>query len=356
MLVDIKTESDLLALKQLRPKKKIGQQHYTFVCCDCNMVQHLRLKSITSFPIRCRGCRVKRRYDDPEYFQRIKATNLARYGVEYNSQTTEWKESIKRTSMEKYGVEHFTQAKEIKERIVSSNINKYGGIGFSSPELMEKQHKTMMEKYNSYHNMLVPELKEKCFDSIRRKHGGLGNASTELKEKQHQTMLERYGDIYPEQIHEINLLFKRKYKYNGIFFDSLSEIAYYKKLSETGAKFTYHPKIRYDYTYNGKRHYYFPDFEVDGKVIEIKGTHFFTSNDLSDPNTQMINPYNRKYDGLANAKFNCMKEHDVEIILVEPMKESSKYIRENHIEVHRSHKQCKDTSIETVEKLVTADT
>ena len=220
--------------------------------------------------------------------------------------------------MEKYGVEHFTQAKEIKERIVSSNINKYGGIGFSSPELMEKQHKTMMEKYNSYHNMLVPELKEKCFDSIRRKHGGLGNASTELKEKQHQTMLERYGDIYPEQIHEINLLFKRKYKYNGIFFDSLSEIAYYKKLSETGAKFTYHPKIRYDYTYNGKRHYYFPDFEVDGKVIEIKGTHFFTSNDLSDPNTQMINPYNRKYDGLANAKFNCMKEHDVEIILVEP--------------------------------------
>ena len=51
-----------------------------------------------------------------------------------------------------------------------------------------------------------------------------------------------------------------------------------------------------------------------------------------------------------------MKEHDVEIILVEPMKESSKYIRENHIEVHRSHKQCKDTSIESVEKLVTADT
>jgi hypothetical protein len=63
---------------------------------------------------------------------------------------------------------------------------------------------------------------------------------------------------------------------------------------------------------------YYPDFIVNGKYVEIKGLQFFEN---KDPNGKLINPYDRSEDGKYEAKQQCMKNNNVEVIT-----ETSKYI------------------------------
>lgn len=98
-----------------------------------------------------------------------------------------------------------------------------------------------------------------------------------------------------------------KYTYNGLNFDSASELAYFIWLSDNDAHFEYQPKISFAYTYNGKTHAYHPDFIVENTFVEIKGAHFFE-------NGKMINPYDRTQDGLYEAKHQCMLDNSVKIV------------------------------------------
>ena len=339
--VDIVCESDLESLKEKRPKKKYGAMHVSFICMDCKCIKTLMLRSIRSFPILCRGCQVKHRYDDRAYIEKMKQTNLAKYGVEYNSQTLKWKESIKKTSLEKYGVEHFSCAPEIRKKIRETTLTRYGAIGFGSDELRDKQRQTMIDKYNGYHNMVIPELKEQFFANLVNKYGGIGNAVSTIHDKQKKTMRTLYGVDSITQNGFFTEKCKKKYLYNNIYFDSLPEIQYYMELVASRSDFEYHPHIRFTYDYNGKYHYYFPDFKVNGQLIELKGHHFFNKSvdyiDYNDDSIHMINPYNRKYDGIADAKFQCMKQNNVKIIIVYHIKNAQSFIKNNHIIAKQRH-------------------
>lgn len=347
--VDIQSDEDLTELKSKSPKHSYRDLHFSFLCSECNTVHSLALKNIKSFPIICRGCRYRHRYDDPNYINKMKQTNLAKYGVEYNSQTSAWKDSVKKTSKEKYGVDHFTNAPEIRTKITNTTISRFGGIGFASDEIKDKQRATMVDRYNGYHNLVVPELKNKFFDSMVKCHGGIGYAVPEIFDKQKMTMIRLYGtDKYTHTMHYAETC-KKKYLYNSIYFDSLNEIEYYIELVRRNASFEYHPKIRLEYEYNGNTHYYFPDFIVDGILVELKGKHFFCNKstdqiDFNDPNVHMINPYNRKFDGLADAKYQCMKSHNVTIVIVSPIKNRKTFITDNGIIVKQHQSNNKQTT------------
>lgn len=58
-------------------------------------------------------------------------------------------------------------------------------------------------------------------------------------------------------------------------FDSIYEIAYYIWLVDNNIRFKYEPDMSILYIFDGKQHWYMPDFIVEGKIIEIKGDHFF---------------------------------------------------------------------------------
>ena len=207
---------------------------------------------------------------------------------------------------------------------------------------MEKQRATMIEKYDGYHNMVIPELKEQFFNALSSKYGGVGNAVPAIYAKQKSTMLERYGIESSSQLLNVSERRKKKYLYNGIYFDSLPEIHFYQELCNNGTPFEYHPKVRFEYFHDNKKHYYFPDFLVNEQYVELKGSQFFdvtdkASIDLNDPNLHMINPYNRKYDSLADAKFQCMKMHGIKIIIVNAISNTAAFLHDNHIEV-RQHR------------------
>ena len=59
---------------------------------------------------------------DCKFKDKIKTTNLQKYGFTSYLKTAEFKQKCKQTSLKKYGVEHTLQSKEIIEKIKKTNI------------------------------------------------------------------------------------------------------------------------------------------------------------------------------------------------------------------------------------------
>jgi hypothetical protein len=59
-------------------------------------------------------------------------------------------------------------------------------------------------------------------------------------------------------------------------------------------------KRRIEYEFDDEKHFYLPDFEIDGELIEIKGEQLYE---------QMLIP-----DTLDAAKYECMKANGVKLI------------------------------------------
>ena len=141
-----------------------------------------------------------------------------------------------------------------------------------------------------------------------------------------------YNEISKKKIIESrfnngNISNSKRIKYKGINFDSKWELAFYIWLEDNEMNFKREPVI-IEYTYNNKIYSYVPDFKVNENYVEIKGLQFFEN---KNPNNKMINPYGRRkrtneenifYDGLMEAKHQCMLQNNV-IILTD----CSKYIK-----------------------------
>lgn len=98
----------------------------------------------------------------------------------------------------------------------------------------------------------------------------------------------------------------KKYNYDGHWFDSKPELAFYIWLKDHHIRFR-HEKTYLKYIYNEIEYRYIPDFIVYDTFVEIKGKHLLKK--LLQPNTK------------DNAKYKCMIDNNVHIIY-----EYSKYI------------------------------
>ena len=107
-----------------------------------------------------------------EIKDKIKKTNLERFGVEYSSQNKEIRDKQKKTCLEKYGTEYTFQSKEIQDKVKATNLERYGTEYYTNTnEFKEKVKHTNVEKY------------------------GVENvwSSEEIKDKIKKIMVERYG-------------------------------------------------------------------------------------------------------------------------------------------------------------------
>lgn len=108
-----------------------------------------------------------------------------------------WQEKIKQTNLKRYGVENCFQSEDKKERIKQTNLERYGVENAMMLEkTVIKAKKTKLELYGdeNYKNM----------DQIKRtKFARYGKESFTNREKCKQTNLERYGTEYVFQRNEI---------------------------------------------------------------------------------------------------------------------------------------------------------
>ena len=190
-------------------------------------------------------CSVKCRANSKEFQEKIKQTNLEKYGCEYVSQNKEVREKIKQTCLEKYGCECSFQNKEIQKKIKQTNLEKYGHVHpAQNKEIQEKIKQTCLEKYGCEYVSQNKEIQEKIKQTNLEKYGckcSLQNKEVQEKVKQtnlekygckcslqneaiknkiKQTNLEKYGHEYPLQNKKIKEKIKQtnleKYKYENV--------------------------------------------------------------------------------------------------------------------------------------------
>lgn len=167
----------------------------------------------------------------------------------------------------------------------ATKMKNHGDATYNNVEQARKTYFERTGYVNPYYN---PEVIEHRFDDYERRTG--------FRNPSHN----------PAVIAKMHA----RYYYDGQRFDSSWELAYYIWLKDHNIPFEFHIDP-IDYSYQGKSHRYYPDFKVNGMLVEIKGPQLLKL--MQESNT------------LDNAKYRCMIEHNVKI-----MSDCSEYL--NYIE------------------------
>ena len=287
-----------------------------------------------------------------EFKEQSRKTCLEKYGVEYSFQSKNNIEKTKQTCLEKYGVDHYSKADEFKEKFKETCQDRYGvnapaqcseiyqkvkqicleKYGVENPlendEIKERIKQTNLKIYGTINPMQNEEIQQKRISTCLEKYGvSTYLKSPNFKEQSIKTCLKKYGVDHISRSHEIQKHSKQKYTYNELHFDSSWELAYYIYLKDHNIEFEYQPDIKFKYIANEKEHFYFPDFKIDNKLIEIKGDHFFDK----DGNFRCpFNILNEKIQNEYKAKYQCMLDNNVKIMKYNEIRNIMYYIEKTY--------------------------
>lgn len=127
-------------------------------------------------------------------------------------------DKIKQTNLEKYGFDCYAKTNEFKKLM----IDKFGVISpFELEEIRNKSKKTLLDKTGFDHNFKIPEVKEKIKQTFIKNYGfNIPTKNPEIKEKTKKTNIKKYGAItysqtkeYNEKVKKTNLLLFGKESY-----------------------------------------------------------------------------------------------------------------------------------------------
>ena len=351
-------ESNLEKVQNL-PKVLKRRQSVKYICSSCG--REILLKSFLNFKgfSTCHNCEREK-------------TNIEKFGSKTPAQSLSVKEKIKKawnektneeieksnqkrknTCKERYGVEAVAQDKEIHQKQIDTLISKSEE---EKKKISEKRSNTMKSLYGVEHALQSPEFLEKSKNTSKIKYGKENIFQTEeFKKKRSKTCIEKYGDEFPIRTKEIQEKVKNtceerygketyvntekakktllekygiahapihKYIFENEYFDSSWELAVWIWAKENNFEIKREP-IEIEYEFEGQKHSYFPDFEINGKLIEIKGSQFFR-------NGKMINPYDESKNGLFEAKHQAGLKNNVIFWKEEEMKSIIDYIEKKY--------------------------
>lgn len=211
-----------------------------------------RLNNVTDIPLCCCGKPLSWNSDTRNYRQfcskkctaiysqdKIKETNLRKYGVSHFSKTPEFIEKMRETSIKKYGVEFYTQTNEYKESAAKTNQSKYGTTYPAQSELIKKKTSDrFVEKYGVENPMHVEVFKERQQETNKQRYGvksPLGNI--EVRNKGQETLKERYGSSNVMKISSIlkqRVETRRKNYYNKDTLAKLDNISWLTSENQKG--------------------------------------------------------------------------------------------------------------------------
>lgn len=352
------------------------KQYIKFNCQTCNNTVNIRLCSFSLNPqFLCKDCKRKEKESKRDYkaiVAKRRATSLEKYGVDSFTKTDAYIEKTKETNQKKYGKDWQTQSKLVQAKIEETSLKRYGTKRPSQAEVIKektkehnlavwscertsqnetvraKQKKTCLERYGTENPLNNKEIQQKaearskksCIErygvtsvfklpDIRKKAEqtclekyGVKNymQSLERKSRFEQYCLENWGVKNPAQVRRFRQKAAKRYVYDQIGFDSSWELAIWIYAKDHNEEIE-RELCKFEYFFNGVKHYYFPDFLYKTNLIEIKGNQFF------DKSGKMICPYNHNFDMLMEAKHQCGLNNNVEFWAYEKVKPFLDYVR-----------------------------
>ena len=251
--------------------------------------------------------------------------------------------------MKSLGVEHPLQSKLCMEKYHKTCLKKLGvDHNFKSDTCKEKRKKTWNKNFGYDNPMKSPVVKQRHAKNFKKKYGVNNPSQLEsVKRKKQKTTFKNYGVNNPMQsdilklanentcyakygvrhyVQSIDFIQKahKKYIYDEKNFASAPELAFYIWLKDNNKSFTYQPIVDLSYEFEGKMHKYFPDFVVDGQLIELKGDQF-----LKEDNTWQ-NPYDHSKDSFYEAKHQCAIANNVIILYHKDYQKYLDYVKEKY--------------------------
>lgn len=132
---------------------------------------------------------------------KMKATHLERFGVENPGQSETLRAKVKATNLERYGVENPIKSEIIRDKMRATNLKNFGvEYSLQSKDVRDKGKKTSLQLYGTEYPAQSNEIKEKIRDTCVKKYGVKSALqSDDVKEKIRATILERYGVENPLQ-------------------------------------------------------------------------------------------------------------------------------------------------------------
>lgn len=230
-------------------------------------------------------------------------TCLANYGVTNPLQDSTIRDKAKKTCVSKYGVDNPSKAVAVKQKKINKVklINESCTNVFQLEDIKFKIKQTLTDKYGVDNPQKCLVIKAKTQATNLDKYGYTCCLLNEdIKSKSITTNLNKYGVEYFSQTKDFHSKSIKRYKYDNEVFDSLPELALWIYAKDNQIAIERLP-LKYEYLFENKVHYYFPDFRYDGKIIEIKNDYLYK---------QM-----QKVGTIANAKLECMLKNNVEIWL-----------------------------------------
>jgi hypothetical protein len=222
---------------------------------------------------------------------KIKETNIERFGYDNAMKNDIIKEKQKNTVLEKYGVEHISQLDKIKEKKKEKSLEKYGTeFVLQAEEVKNKSKETNIIKYGYENPQQNKDIQNKSITTNLKSYGEKYYFQTEcFKNKAKISNLIKYGVEHHSQNAEVSeLILKNTYKtkkytlpsgkiinYQGYENFALDELLNIENILEediiTNRKDV--PEIWYFDNSNKKRRHFVDLFiKSQNRCIEIKST------------------------------------------------------------------------------------
>lgn len=149
--------------------------------------------------------------------EKIKRTNLERYGVEYPLQSDGIREKTEQTRIEKYGTQHVSQCDDIKEKKKKTFLKNYGVDNPSkSKKIQDKRKKNCLRKHGVENISQLQSVKDKRKRTNLKKYGVEHFLQSEdVRVQIKKTNIKKYGVEYPAQSDHYRKL-KMKRFYNSL--------------------------------------------------------------------------------------------------------------------------------------------
>ena len=296
----VNSEEELNYYKSLRPIRLWSRTHFKCKCSKCHEDKDILLLNL-KLPFICHKCIAKINANKESTKERRKVTCIAKYGVENTFQSEEKKAKIRQTCKERYGVEVCSQNPEVYAKVKKTNIERYGyTCSLNTEENLTKRKETWLKTLGVDNPNKSNIIKNKSRKTMLEKYGVEYYTQTEeYKQRSMKSKLEKYGDAFYSGL--------VIYYYDYIYFRSKPELCFYIYHKDNNIPAVYEPTPYIEYEYEGKQHFYKPDFLIENKLYEIKGDQFFKEN-------KMVCPFDHSLDGLYEAKHQCMLRNNVTIL------------------------------------------
>lgn len=216
----IKSKRKLSAKKETRICKWCGKEfhpnsvrdiycydkHYQkcVVCGELFEIDPRKNKDTRTCSTKCKNILALRNRDTESEQEHLKKTMMMKYGVFNPMQLPGSVDKIRQTNVERYGSEWYTQTEEYKIRSKNTSLSKYGvDHHLKSDDVIAKRQATVLQRYGVDNVFQSEYIKSISRDTLVRKFGVTNvSQSRDIQDKIAETNMKKYGVKHPMMLKE----------------------------------------------------------------------------------------------------------------------------------------------------------